>query len=194
MGKNYLINLKLESGANLEQLMFSHSEHRWIFTYDYRTYKKEKSILLSGTQESNLEASVENIRSTSDPTLINTTKLCVNYDDGNAGKIELTMDLVRPPLRGKVKWLGVDISPGSHMFIEFKYHKRENEYVLAEAIIGVGKRVNFDTESDSVQFSEFPFPIATRIKSDFGMYKIPFLNMDDKLAYFEFPSSIVSYK
>jgi len=139
--------------ASLDIFLFSNIEHRWIFTHNY--VKKEN----------NRDSRV---------ILTNKTCLVVNYDQGKVSGIELSMDIKRPDKRGQVYWLGIDISPDSHSFLEFGYEKQGNLFRMKTIQAGVGNRFDLDSVLNSevpMGKLEFPFPLKDRVENEFGEYK-----------------------
>lgn len=163
----YNIELALASGASLEILMFSHTEHRWLFQYKYS----------SAGQMSE--------------TLINDIVLRIDYDEGISKLCRLTMDMVCPERRGKQYFFGLDISEGSHIFLEFLYKRQKHSYDLITIRSG-NSAINLDSSTvekglTKIINTSFPFPFERTLRSEFGIYKVPFLKVDGTLSYFEFP-------
>ncbi len=158
--------------AHLEILLFSDVEHRWIFTHNY------------------LKRETDDGRSK--PMLTNKTRLVVNYDDGIAAGIELSMDIKRPDKRGKVYWHGLDISPESHLFVEFCYEKQGELFRMKTIQTGIGKRFDLEELSKGnlpVKPIEFPFPLRDRVEHELGDYNIPYLANNETVSFFRFPRS-----
>ena len=169
--KEYNINLDLESGASLKMLLFDSKEHRWIFEYRYVFPDSGEKL--------------------EEPKLINDTKLVVNYENGAAQDIRLTMNTIRRDRVGKKFYLGVDISKNSKLCIEFLYEKKDDLYRLNCIDLGL-KRGKIDLSSQKeglVKPFDFPFPIKDRIENEFGEYKVPFLRKNGEEAFFEFPKN-----
>jgi hypothetical protein len=166
--REYKVELELASGANLEMLMFSDTEHRWIFKHRYMHPEKRERL--------------------EKPTLVNDTTLVVNYDGGVAQDCNLTMNIVRPDKRGKRYFLGVDISEGSHLFAEFIYEKQGDLYRMKAVDLGMHGRVDLDSLCEGlVKPVDFPFPLKDSVENEFGVYRVPFLRNDGEQAFFEFP-------
>ncbi len=164
----YGIKLRLDTGATLEMLLFSETEHRWIF--------KHRCVYPEALERS------------AQPLLVNHTTLVVDYDGGVAKDCKLSMDIIRPDRRGKTYFLGVDISEGSHLFAEFQYEKQGDIYRLKTIDLGSHGRVELDALGEGlVKPVEVPFPIKDRVENEYGAYKIPFLKINGEQAFFQFP-------
>ena len=162
----YDLELKLESGAYLQMLMFDNSEHRWIFSNRYIKRKNDEKL--------------------EEPKLVNDTTLLVNYNNGESQDIKLTMDIVRPDKRIKAFFEGEDIPKDSRIFLEIPYKKTNNLYKMSEIQIG-SKILNFNNQKEGlVKSVEFPFPLKDIIENEFGSYKVPFLRNDGTESFFEF--------
>jgi hypothetical protein len=168
--REYEFKLELANNSSLEMLMFSEMEHRWIFKNRYSHPKSQK------------------VREK--PTLINDTTLVVNYVEGVAKEINLVMDITNLDKRGQEYYLGVDISPNSHLNLEFIYERMGDLFRMKTLVWGVGKSVEIDSLGKGlVKPIDFPFPIKDRVENEFGIYRVPFLNDKDNDAqvFFEFP-------
>ncbi len=164
----YKAELRLDSSADLEMLIFNDKEHRWIFRHRY-THPENRERLEK-------------------PTLVNDTRLVVNYGCGIAKDCNLFMDIVRPDRRGKEYIYGVDISKGSRLILEFVYEKQDDLFRMKTLIVGAGKRVDLDSFGEGlVKPVDFPFPLKDRLESESGVYKVPFLKGNGEQAFFEFP-------
>ncbi len=169
--REYKISLP-QGEARLDILLFSDVEHRWIFTHNF---------LKRQSEERNAQ-----------PILTNKTCLVVDYDRGIVSGMELSMDIKRPDKRGQVYWLGIDISPESHLFVEFKYEKQGDLFRMKTIKTGVGQIFNLDSLAESNlprRPFEFPFPLKDRVERDAEGYKVPFLKNDGTAAYFIFPGN-----
>jgi len=164
--REYKVELELASGANLEMLMFSDTEHRWIFKHRYMHPENRKRL--------------------EDSILVNDTTLVVDYEGGVAQGCNLTMNIIRPDKRGKKYLGGVDISKGSHLFLEFVYEKQEDIYRMKTADLGAHERVDLGSLSEGL-VKPIDFPLKDRVENKFGVYSIPFIGKDGKQALFEFP-------
>lgn len=163
----YKINLKLESGANLEMLLFSSTEHRWIFGYNYTSPERRKIG--------------EN------PFLANDTTLVVNYNKGTAQDIELSMDMIKPHKGGKEFLWGVDVSKDSRMYLGFQYERKGDLFQMKTVNMGI-RHINLDELGPGlVKPANLPFPLKDIIENKYGVYKVPFLRNDGEVANFEFP-------
>lgn len=166
--QDYKINLTLDSGANLEILLFDNTEHRWIFSYEQ--VSPEKDIRLEK------------------PELINDLSLCVEYERGVSKECTLTMNMIFPKRRGKKFFAGVDISELSLLNIEAIYKKQEKVYILKTIDLGSHGFIDMDAQGEGlIDTSKLPFPI--KIERDYGTYSIPFLKNNGEKASFEFPDS-----
>jgi len=164
----YEINLLLDTGAQLKMVLFSDTEHRWIF--------KHRGVYPEAQERS------------AQPLLVNDTTLVVDYDGGVAQDCRLTMDIIRPDRRGKTYFLGVDISEGSRLFAEFQYEKQGDVYRMKTIDLGSHGRVELDALGEGlVKPVEVPFPLKDRVENEFGKYRIPFLKSDGEQAFFQFP-------
>jgi len=166
--REYKIELTLEGGANLNILIFNNTEHRWIFKNRYVLRKKDKQR--------------------GKPSLVNNTTLVVDYDSGYAQDCNLSMNIIRPDRRGKRYFAGVDISKGSHLFVEFIYEKTGDLYRMKKVDLGIHGSVDLDSSGKGlVKQVNFPFPLKDQIENEFGTYRVPFLKNDGQTAFFEFP-------
>ena len=161
----YEINLDLDSGAGLRILLFNDSEHRWLFDYRY-TKRPEK------------------LRK---PVLVNDINLLVDYMNGVSQKCELSMNMVHPHKLGKDNFLGVDVSKGAKLFVEFLYKKEKGLYRMSQTRIGNKILHSTNQEEGLVKQIDFPFPLKDVVENEFGFYEIPFLDNEGKEAYFQFP-------
>ena len=113
--------LELSSGAELEVLIFSMDEHRWIFNYYYQKRECLRNVVF-----------------------VNDVKMVVDYQQGLATKCNLSMHIIFPEKFGKIKYLGVDISPGAELFVQFKYRVEGSGskfyFRLYEIEIGAGNK------------------------------------------------------
>lgn len=168
--REYNIRLELASGARLEMLLFSYTEHKWIFTHKFVSPERPKGL--------------------EEPTLVNDTILVVDYDDGVSQRCNLMMNIIRPDRRRKEYFAGVDISEGSHLYIEFLYEKQAQLYRMKTVDLGIHGRVDLDSIGEGlVKHVDFPFPLRDRIEKEFGIYKVPFLKSNLEEAFFEFPEN-----
>lgn len=173
--REYNIPLKLDSGAELNILLFSQTEHRWLFNNRYiRKENDNRGKVI----------------------LTNETILTVDYYSGVAKDLELRMNIYRPDKRGKEFFLGVDISEGSHLYAQFFYEKKDNYYRMKKADFGRHGSLNIEelVQSKNDQLIKqiefpFPFPLKDRIDNEYGSYKVPFLKNNGEIAFFEFPES-----
>lgn len=157
--------------AHLDILLFNDIEHRWIFTHNY---------LKRQSAERNAQ-----------PILTNKSCLVVNYNLGQVSGIELSMDIKRPDKRGQVYYLGVDISPNSHMFVEFKYEKQGELFRMKSIQTSTSQRVDLDALAKSqvpMKKFEFPFPLKDRVERELDGYKVPFMQNNGVESFFVFPA------
>jgi len=169
--KKYEINLELKSGASLTQLLFDHSEHRWIFEYTYDERKGRKLLFR------------------------NDYKLYVDYQEGLINRVNLTMNMVYPEKLGKQFLFGVDISQGSKLFIEFEYEMLTNEeellFQLNSMQIGATQYIDFKQDPGLFTPIDYPFPVNDKVNNEFGEFKVPFKNSNGFIDNFRFPKSII---
>ena len=168
---HYNYNLDLERGVNLNLHIFSPEEQRWIFSYEQLEYDERE-----GRKK----------------TLVfrNKYKVVANYQKGLlSDTLDITMDMVWPERRGKVFTWGLDISPNSKLFVEFKYKRMpEGHFRLKTIIAGAGKR--FDVEGDEsgnalLKKVELPVPINDIIECDLNKcFNVPFVNDGGNLDNF----------
>jgi len=157
--------------AQLDILLFNNADHRWIFTHNYLNRESEKI--------------------NAKPSLTNKTCLVVDYNNGIVSEIEISMDIKKHDKRGKEYWLGMDISLGSHLFVEFKYEKKGELFKMKTILTGAGNRFDLDSLTESqlpLRPFEFPFPLKDRIENEHGIYKVPFLTNSNVESFFDFPA------
>lgn len=167
----YSVQFALASGANLELLMFSHDEHRWLFTYNYSSASQGMSEVLT-----------------------NDIVLRVDYESGISKFCRMSMDMIWPARRGKQQLFGMDVSENSRMFLEFLYEKSGQSQLYNLKTIRSGQSV-IDLESQKeglIKSTDFPFPIERTLQGKYDVYKIPFLKNDGSLEHFEFPDNCIA--
>jgi hypothetical protein len=164
----YTTEDRLESGALLTRHLFDNSEHRWIFSYQFRSPTGKR-----------LET----------PEFINDVTFVVNYFNGESKDSELRMSVVRPGRLGQVKAWGVDISPGSKAWLEVNYERKGDVYLATQGNFrSGGQEVDILPEGEGlVKQVGFPFPLKREIEKEFGSYRVPFLKGDGTVDNFEFP-------
>ncbi|MEK7103092.1 MAG: hypothetical protein AAB870_01965 [Patescibacteria group bacterium] len=177
----YKLRFDLKNDIELEICMFSWREMRWFFSY---------SQIIKDTTKVGAK-----------PDFVNKIKLNVDYIDGIAQKIDVSMEMIWPERRGQRSYLGVDISPGSKLFIELSYSKMkegEGEYfklLTMEATPGgsidISKIEPNTQELGLMNAVELPFVISTRIPLEYGVYNIPFLDSKKHKREFEVRKSII---
>ncbi len=179
MNKTYEIEDEFENGVKRKILLFEDAgqgfdEHRWIFRYNY--------IAKEGLEK---------------PILINDINLFVNYKNGIAQKCNLTMNVIRPDKLGKEFFAGVDISPGSKLYLDFLYGKvNDKKYEMSEARIGneiiERKDSSIDNKKEGlikVMRINFPFPLKDTLEENLGYFEIPFLKKGGEEDFFRFPNN-----
>ena len=182
--KNYEVSLDLENDVNLKMLFFDNfgqgwDEHRWIFNHNYKGEEGEKGK----------------------PIITNETKLIVDYKDGISQNCELTMNVYFPERLEKEYFVGVDISPNSHHFLQFLYKKQNNGFLMDEIRVGVDKTIKRDEMLEmknqdkqglvKLAVFDFPFPLKDLILNDYGKYEVPFLNKENEESFFTFPEEYI---
>jgi hypothetical protein len=168
----YKINLKLASGASLDMLIFSDTEHRWIFKHRFMLPE--------------VKVRREN------PTLINDISLVVDYNSGIPGDCNLSMNITRPDKRGQKFLAGLDISEGAHLFAQFIYEKQRDTYKLKTIDCGVNKVIELNPDSrELIKPVDFPFPVKDVVLENSGIFSFPFLKSNGEESYFEFPDYYV---
>lgn len=162
------LRLTLASGADLELLWFSQQDQTWIFSHTYR-------------QAGDTPRSVR---------LLNNSRLTVRYERGRPVEVTLCMHIIIPERLGQKFLAGLDISPGAKTHFTFEYAKEGDDFHLREIIKGCATRLSLN-EGPSEQLMrrvEFPFPVPIVIKKEFGSYACPFLDQDDQIGEYTFPS------
>ena len=174
----YRVGLDLDHGVDLYQQRWptDQPDTQWTWTYRYGSPARP------GTGRKGVPAWVVEYR------------LRIRYHRGTLAVIPgatgvlgfgypmLTMEIIRPPKRGKREWLGLDVSPGSKLTPSFEWVTDGEESgwpVLRLARIDLGTRI-FDFASVGAgavaPLVDFPFPIKDRIVAEGGHYHFPFLH------------------
>lgn len=171
----YKIPIDFGDGALLDIHLFNDTEHRWIFKHEFiKSERKELSTKV---------------------TIANDSRLYVNYEKGLAKDVKLSMNIRQPQKMGKKYFLGVDISEGSKLYLEFLYEKKDQLYNLTSIDMGSHGIIDLTKEKDSlVKQQEFMFPVANPIEREFdgfGDYRVPFLKNNGEKGFFKFPESYV---
>lgn len=171
--KNYVLEQRLESGAELRIFILESGEIKLIFKYKYR--QREDSPRAK-------------------PTLINETMLEVNYLNGWLTDCLLSMDIIVPALLGKRFFVGMDISPGAKTYIEYTYKFAAGILRVTTVQVGAQQKIVLkEPDEDEVlqQLTQPPFPLFNWIHlSKNGTLKIPFLHDSGEIRFFEFKSNI----
>jgi hypothetical protein len=100
---DYQLEFKLENGTHLKIVNHDSKIQKWF--YSYRMIHPEAQIR------------------TEKPDLVNDNELIVEYYNKKIVSMKLNMDIKNPKNSGKVVVAGLDISPNSHLFLEFEYQK-----------------------------------------------------------------------
>ena len=160
-----------DDDAEVQFLVFSLAEGRWIFRHVYRERGDGRRVLT-----------------------YNEVKLVVDYADGIVSGIELTMRVVFPERLGRVSYLGVDVSPGAKTFLEFSYEP-EPTAVASTTGSGVGRGRVVDPAAGATAYRlsrisagvsrsaevrpgasdvDSPFPVLARVVPEYGAYSVPY--------------------
>lgn len=169
--KTHNIKLNLPDGIRLKLLLHSHTEHAWFFEYRF-------------IQRENDKPTGKVIRE-------NEIKLYINYLNGKVSKIEATMHLINYEKLGKKYLFGLDVSPGSKMYLQYKYKKSKKDFHLKEievtpphTIIKIEKGIIPDVEN------YFILPDKLLV-DDWGDYNFPFKTSEGKDTHFTFPRETI---
>jgi hypothetical protein len=164
---NYRVDLELDNNVKLTQHLFNNKEHRWIFSHLYTLREDNERF--------------------GKVILTNELKLVVNYDLGVANDFYVTMNINRLDRKRKQFLAGMDISPNSHMYTDFKYEKREGFFQLVTIDSGRRGIINLnDNEEGLVKKFEFPFPVLDRVENDYGTYRYPFRSENEEIKHIFF--------
>jgi hypothetical protein len=156
-----------EGDAELRTLVFEDETARWIFKHRY-----VKRVDLREVQ------------------LLNDTTLTVEYTDGEASAMNLTMHVVIPARLGQKYLFGMDISPGAKTFLEFSYELRSGSFQLTEITKGASTRLSLDSPG-LTKGIKFPFPVPGGVEEEDGKFNVSYLRSGALLGKFTFPRSIV---
>lgn len=171
--KSYVLEQKLESGANLRILIFEPDEIKLMFKYKYEQIEKPRKKR----------------------TLINETMLEVGYLKGELVDCLLSMNIIVPPLLGKQYALGVDISPGAKTYAEFKYEYACGALYATAVQVGAQPKIELKELDDFKMIRSIvraPFPLFYNIPlTENYTFKIPFLHNSNEVRFFEFKSNIL---
>jgi len=99
-----------------------------------------------------------------------------NYSNGVINdQIDVTYEIVNHEKRGKKYLAGLDVSPNSKIFLEFKYERDDDKYVLTEIIKGMDLLYDkSDVKNNSlVMLRESPINITSELIIEFGRFNIP---------------------
>jgi len=172
----YRCSFRLDNGFRLEQLLFSHEEYRWLWTYRSLIYNQENSLRVA---------------------LSNNMMIRVDYKDGVMDSLGIDMDIINHTNRGRKFFFGVDVSPNSRIFLELKYKLAEDgkEWKLSEMRKGSEVITIGETGGDlPVRFIETPFPMSDRFDIDGGHLAIPFLSDEGSIEEIYIPVDIRKHR
>ena len=123
---------------------------------------------------------------TEKPDLVNDNELIIEYNKKNIVSMKLSIDIKNPKNRGKVVVAGLDISPNSHVFLEFEYQKdNQGIFIMNKVFKNAQLVVDFNNlENKIAATGEIPFTLKDRIEPKWGLYEVPFLRSNLKLDNF----------
>lgn len=146
----YHINLDLPNDLRLTILLYSHEEQRFV-------YEHELPNLFPKTQSKTWCK----------------YRFNVYYEKGDLKELEISMEIINRDKRGKEYYLGVDISPGSKLFVQFFYNPEGDKLEM--------KYIELDSQKYSIpkqginlpvmQGKQLPFPLEVELNYGEWMFE-----------------------
>lgn len=160
---SYKMVIEPHEDFTLSMLMHSHKEYRFFWEYHFVKRQDDKRF--------------------GEPIFSNKLQIMADYEKGKISNLELRMDLTNIKKRGvKYAW-GLDISPDSKLFLEFRYKKHPKGWRLDEILKSCQSIWKYTLPQDKmgtevVELIDFPFPVPDLLETKGGLY-MPYTRMDE---------------